>query len=205
MKIKLNQSKIANVLSKNTKMKNLISKQVHKLVQEYVDNSKDQMVSEYENHPVTKEIKNGPDAINISNTLGGQGNLFSYIGFEEGSNPTDIVKDMLETSVQVPNRPEISVNGKNIKINFPVSGPTLNEIESITPMPFEGGRSWTTGIEKGISGFSYYIFKKFIKNSRSSTGIQSESEVRSGSFKPSPYLSGILKKFYSKVNSKFNI
>ena len=51
---------------------------------------------------------------------------------------------------------------KNIKISFPVSGPTLNEIESVTPMPFEGGRSWTTGIEKGISGFSYYIFKKFI-------------------------------------------
>jgi hypothetical protein len=163
------------------------------------------MVSEFLNHPVTKEIDNGPEASNISSTLGGQGNLFSYIGFEEGSEPTESVKEILENSVKVSARPEISVNGKNIKINFPVSGPTISEIESETPMPFEGGKSWVSGVEKGISGFSYYVFRKFIKNSRSSTGIQAEPQVRTGSFKPSPYLSVILKKFYSKINAKFNI
>jgi len=72
-------------------------------------------------------------------------------------------------------------------------------------MPFEGGRSWVRGVEKGISGFSNYVFKKYFKNSRSGTGLQSEHEVRTGSFKPTPYLSSILKKFYSKVNAKFNI
>ena len=205
MKIKLNQNKIAEALAKNSKMNALINKKVHSIVKQYVQNSQAQMVNEYENHPVTKEIENGPDASNISNTLGGVGNLFSYIGFEEGSNPTEIVKKILEDSVEVVNRPEVSVKGKDLKINFPVSAPTMEEIEAMTPMPFEGGRSWTRGVEKGISGFSNYIFRKFIKNSRSSTGIQSESEIRSGNFKPSPYLSLILKKFYSKINAKINV
>jgi len=205
MKVKLNQNKIAEAISKNSKMASLIRKEVRTIVEEYVDKSKDEMVNEFLNHPVTKEIDNGPEASNISSTLGGQGNLFSYIGFEEGSEPTESVKEILENSVKVSTRPEISVNGKNIKINFPVSGPTISEIESETPMPFEGGKSWVSGVEKGISGFSYYVFRKFIKNSRSSTGIQTEPQVRTGSFKPSPYLSVILKKFYSKINAKFNI
>ena len=205
MKVKLNQNKIAEAISKNSKMASLIRKEVRAIVEEYVEKSQDEMVSEYLNHPVTKEIDNGPEASNISSTLGGEGNLFSYIGFEEGSEPTESVKEILENSVKVSTRPEISVNGKNIKINFPVSGPTISEIESETPMPFEGGKSWVSGVEKGISGFSYYVFRKFIKNSRSSTGIQAEPQVRTGSFKPSPYLSVILKKFYSKINAKFNI
>jgi hypothetical protein len=205
MKVKLNQNKIAEAISKNSKMASLIRKEVRAIVEEYVEKSQDEMVSEFLNHPVTKEIDNGPEASNISSTLGGQGNLFSYIGFEEGSEPTESVKEILENSVKVSARPEISVNGKNIKINFPVSGPTISEIESETPMPFEGGKSWVSGVEKGISGFSYYVFRKFIKNSRSSTGIQAEPQVRTGSFKPSPYLSVILKKFYSKINAKFNI
>ena len=205
MKIKLNKNKIAEALAKSPKMDALITKKVHSMVNQYVQNSQAQMINEYENHAVTKEIESGPDASNISNTLGGVGNLFSYIGFEEGSNPTEIVKKILEDSVEVVNRPEVSVKGKDLKINFPVSAPTIQEIESMTPMPFEGGRSWTRGVEKGISGFSNYIFRKFIKNSRSSTGIQSESQVRSGNFKPSPYLSLILKKFYSKINAKINI
>jgi len=205
MKVKLNQNKIAEAISKNSKMANLIRKEVRAIVEEYVEKSKEEMITEFLNHPITKEIDNGPDASNISNTLGGQGNLFSYIGFEQGSEPTEDVKQILEDSVKVSSRPNISTSGKNIKINFPVSGPTMQEIESETPMPFEGGKSWVSGVEKGISGFSYYIFRKFIKNSRSSTGIQAESEVRTGSFKASPYLSTILKKFYSKINAKFNI
>lgn len=205
MRLKLNRNQLSQNIANNPRIKKVIREQVRNLVVEYVEKSKEQMINEFENHPVTKEIENGPEASNISNTLGGQGNLFSYIGFEDGSNPTEIIKEILNNSVKVEDRPTIIPTGKDLKISFPVSGPTLNEIESVTPMPFEGGRSWARGIEKGISGFSYYIFKKYLKNSRSGTGLQTESEIRTGSFKPTSYLSTILKKFYSKVNAKFNI
>jgi hypothetical protein len=205
MKFKLNKNDLSKTISTNPAVVKVIREQVKQLVEEYVEKSKQEMINDFENHSVTKEIDNGPEAANISNTLAGDGNLFSYIGFDEGSNPTEIIKDILINDTKVENKPTISVNGKDLKITFPVSGPTLNEIESVTPMPFEGGRSWVRGVEKGISGFSYYIFKKYLKGSRSSTGLQTESEIRTGSFKPTPYISTILKKFYSKVNAKFNV
>ena len=104
MKVKLNQNKIAEAISKNSKMASLIRKEVRSIVEEYVERSKEEMVQEYLNHPVTKEIDNGPEASNISSTLGGEGNLFSYIGFEEGSEPTESVKEILENSVKVSTR-----------------------------------------------------------------------------------------------------
>jgi hypothetical protein len=205
MRLKLNKNQLSKSISNNPRVVKIIREQVKDLVEEYVEKNKQQMINEFENHPVTKEIEAGPEASNISNTLGGEGNLFSYIGFNDGSNPTEIIKDILANDVRVDNKPTITATGKDLKISFPISGPTLNEIESVTPMPFEGGRSWVRGIEKGISGFSYYIFKKYLKGSRSGTGLQTESEIRPGSFKPTSYMSTILKKFYSKVNAKFNV
>ena len=205
MKFKLDKNALSQSISKNPRVIKVIREQVKQIVDEYVEKSKQEMVNEFENHPVTKEIDNGPEASNISNTLGGEGNLFSYIGFNDGTNPTEIIKDILSNSTKVEDRPTITSVGKDLKITFPISGPTINEIESVTPMPFEGGRSWVRGIEKGISGFSYYVFKKYLKGSRSGTGLQTESEIRTGSFKPTSYLSTILKKFYSKVNAKINV
>lgn len=205
MRLKLDKNNLSQSIANNPRIKKIIKNQVYNLVNEYVEKNKQQMISEFDNHPVTKEIDNGPEGTNISNTLGGQGNLFSYIGFDDGSNPTEIIREVLNNSVRVDENATITPNGKDLKITFPVFGPTLDEIESSTPMPFEGGRSWVRGIEKGISGFSYYIFKKYLKGSRSGTGLQSESEIRTGSFKPTTYLSSILKKFYSKVNAKFNV
>ena len=204
MRVKLNKSQLSRSISTNPRVVKIIREQVKSLVEEYVEKNKQEMISEFENHPVTKEIEAGPEASNISNTLAGQGNLFSFIGFDESSSPTASVREILN-NVKVENKPEITTVGKDLKIKFPISGPTLNEVESVTPMPFEGGRSWVRGIEKGISGFSNYIFRKYIKGSRSTTGVQTESEIRTGTFKPTSYMSAILKKFYSKVNAKFNI
>lgn len=205
MKVKIDRIKINQALTKNSKMIKFIKEKVYEVAEEYANKSKQEMLNDFENHPITKEIDSGPEAANISNTLGGDGNLFSYIGFNEGDNPIEAVRDILNDSVRVDQRAKITADSKGLKINFPISGPILNEIESQTPLPFEGGRSWVRGVEKGISGFSNYIFKKFIKGSRSGTGVQTESEIRTGSFKPTTYMSAILKKFYSKVNAKFNV
>ena len=41
-------------------------------------------IKEFNTHPVTRELRAGPEAQNVSNTLGGRGNLFSFIGFMSG-------------------------------------------------------------------------------------------------------------------------
>jgi hypothetical protein len=149
---------------------------------------KKEMVEEFRNHPVTVEIKNGPDAENTSGTLNGYGNLFSFIGFDEGDNPTDNIEGLLNLS-----RIEYSQETKEgflMKIYLP----SKQEIFSETPMPWAKGRSWAEGIEKGISGFGRYLNSDRL-NSRSGTGIEVDSVIRKGKFSNTPYISALLNKY----------
>ena len=43
------------------------------------------LIKQFESHPVTKEISGGSSSSNVSGTLGGYGNLFSFIGFHNNS------------------------------------------------------------------------------------------------------------------------
>ena len=62
-------------------------------------------------------------------------------------------------------------------IEYRVDVPTEAEITTVTPMPWEGGRSWAYGIERGISGYGFYIYKKW-KTSRSGGAIQSRKKTK---------------------------
>ena len=58
---------------------------------------KKEMIEEFLAHPVSVEILGGPNAENTSETLGGYGNLFSFIGFNEGDSPLQPIIDFLES------------------------------------------------------------------------------------------------------------
>jgi hypothetical protein len=157
-----------------------------------VDTEKFKLISAFDNHEVTKEIASGPKASNTSGTLGGYGNLFSFIGFEANSDPITPVKELLN---------EIEV--KNIKVNadgysVSVKYPSQNEIKKVTPLPFENGRSWAAGIEDGISGFTQYIYTKFL-DGRSKQGVQSEKAKGVGSFRKQDYLNSLLQDFIKNI------
>lgn len=157
-----------------------------------VDAEKSKLIDAFDNHEVTKEIAAGPKASNTSNTLGGYGNLFSFIGFEANTDPIAPVKDLLN---------EIEI--KNIKVNadgysVSVKYPSQNEIKKVTPLPFENGRSWAAGIEDGISGFTQYIYTKFL-DGRSKQGVQSEKAKGVGSFKKQEYLNSLLQDFIKNI------
>ena len=58
---------------------------------------KNKMIAEFLNHPVTIEIKQGINAKNISGTLGGATNLYSFIGFDDSAgDPTKSIEDVLQ-------------------------------------------------------------------------------------------------------------
>ena len=57
------------------------------------------MISEFNNHPVTKELEAGVSAANSSGTLNGYGNLFTFIGFSTGHKPIPPVRNLLISSV----------------------------------------------------------------------------------------------------------
>lgn len=178
---------------------NRVKKEIDSIVSSKFQNAKEKMINDFDSHPITQEIKSGPNGSNQSNTLGGVGNLFSYIGFTDGSQPTDQVKNILENEVKI-SKGELVLQNSKIKIKYKINYPSENEISQKTPLPFENGRSWVTGMERGISGFGNYIYKVFSKG-RSKMGLQSKNKIRGASFRPRMYWSEIAKNFLDNVNN----
>lgn len=152
---------------------------------------KKEMLEEFLAHPVSVEILGGPNAENTSETLGGYGNLFSFIGFDEVDSPLQTIIDLIESSKIEDSRDTES--GFLMKIFIP----SKEDIFSATPMPWASGRSWAEGIERGISGFGYYL-NTDSNSSRSKAGIQAQSVIRRGKFKNTPYISALINKYTKK-------
>jgi hypothetical protein len=175
-----------------------IKDQAFQQAQNEMSKIKQELLEDYNDHPVTKELEAGADSENISQTLNGIGNLTTYIGFQEGSNPTEPVRDKLKTVTLNP-KGKVSDNDSNLSFEFDVIAPSIEEIESVGSLPFEQGNSWIRGIENGISGFGAYIYGRMFKNSRSGKGLQGRKSFRQGNFRPVSYINEIMNKFYSKI------
>jgi hypothetical protein len=164
-------------------------------LRDIVDDIKKQMIEEFMNHPVTEEIMNGYNSENISNTLGGYGNLFSFIGFDFGDAPVIPIIEILEQTSII-----FSRSGRNI-ITANITLPSAQDIFAKTPMPWASGRSWAKGIESGISGLGFYL--NSYGKGNSNAGIQVESKMRGGRFKNTLYISALINKYrilFSKIN-----
>jgi len=175
-----------------------IKDQAFQQAQNEMSKIKQELLEDYNDHPVTKELEAGADSENISQTLNGIGNLTTYIGFQEGSNPTEPVRNKLKT-VSLNPKGKVSDNDSNLSFEFEVIAPSIEEIESVGSLPFEQGNSWIRGIENGISGFGAYIYGRMFKNSRSGRGLQGRRTFRQGNFRPISYMNEIMNKFYSKI------
>ena len=171
-------------------------KQVTSIIDSEFNKIKNNYIQEFINHPITEEIRGGITATNSSGTLGGITNLYSFIGFDEGTDPIKPIEELLNKSNY-----RIIFNSKNINSTVVFDIPTATQIFQITPMPWAVGRSWARGIETGISGLGYYLKK--IKNSRSGLGVQSSTDqIRPGAvFKNTKYISDLINRFSKDLNN----
>jgi len=184
----LDIQEIASQLVKENKYLNY----VYSELQKEIEKIKEEIIAEFENHPVTQEIEGGISSINISNTLNGVTNLYSFIGFESGDKPLDPIREELK-KINI----KYTTNSKG-ELIFSVQFPTAKDIFKVTPMPWAEGRSWAQGIELGISGLGFYLKK--VKNSRSGLGIQSQTPVRSNArFKNTKYISYLISLYTKKI------
>ena len=186
LKIRIN----TNALKKIThqQVKPIVNKVAYEKIKKAALEAQSKMIANFENHLVTKEIESGPDGYNMSGTLSGYGNLYSFIGFEEGMDPITPIRRILQKSLEIKSLPS---GARSMITNFLVELPSKQEIIEASPMPWAEGRSWVEGIEKGISGLGQYL-NKVSFSSRSGEGVQSENKIRGGGFKNSKYLSDIL-------------
>jgi hypothetical protein len=172
-----------------------IQNEFRAIAADFLNEKKKELMDEFNEHPVTVEIEKGSNAQNVSNTLAGRGNLFSFIGFDESFDPISPVRRVLDSIRLSSSRPQ---QGRNGVIKFNVLTPSRQELESVTKMPWESGRSWLYDIERAISGVGNYLYGKF-KNSRSGTGVQVENNVNSATFIPVKYFGSMMQKFMQKL------
>ena len=129
--------------------------------------------------------------------------LFSFIGFEQGERPTSIVKRAIRENTQVGlviTKPT-GKGGTEASADVRVTYPTARDLRPYTSMPWESGKSWLEGVESGISGFSEYLHKKFMKG-RSKFALQSKHRIRQSSFRPVPYFSEMINRFIKRLTGK---
>lgn len=153
--------------------------------------NKKTLLEEFDLHPITVELE---AAENAKPDLLPDGNLFSFIGFDQGSQPVTELRELLQNEITLDNSPDIQETRESINYQFSVDIPTAEDVRAATPMPSWTSGSWVDRIEKGISGLQYYIFGVF-RNSRSGGGIQIPHKVRPDKYRPRKYLSELLNSF----------
>jgi len=186
--IRIPKSVIQKIERKAQKTK---KRDFQKVFKKRFDETKQEMIEEFMSHPVTVELLSGSSSANISGTLGGQANLFAFIGFNASDKPIEPILKILEsTSFK-------DAGESNSGRRFTLMIPTADEIFAVSPMPWASGRSWAKGIEKGISGLGY-LLNKSTSSSRSGVAIQAGKKVRTARFNNVQYISALLNKYKKK-------
>jgi len=193
-------------LEKLVRNSTAVAQSADTIIKKRVGGLKGVTLKEFDSHPVTKELMLGPGAPNLSNTLNGIGNLFSFIGFYKSDNPIGPVRDILKSSLTLIGRQKKRRGSRGIKsFSYEISFPSLASFDLVSRMPWESGNSWVVGVERGISGFSHFMYLKhgadqeMTEKSRSGKGLQSRKTLNIGIFKPTPYITDILNNYRKRL------
>jgi len=149
-------------------------------------------LNNFRNNEISSEINEGNQAEHKAGILE-EGNLFSFLGFEEGSKPVLELTEKLNRSIKISKGFTMVEKGNRVTYSFPIEIPSLEEIEDATPSPGIVGRSWVREIEGGITGISRYVYYKFFRGGRSKTGLQSRKKAPNDRASGIPYVSELLK------------
>lgn len=169
--------------------------QIQQGVRNQFEHLKNKLLQNFDEHPVTQEVGN-PSSENISNTLNGvshpldgDGNLYGFLGIPAGSETVEEVRGVLERQVKIKGR--ITINKRTHKVTYRFSVPDLKDFSSAARLEWDT-KNWVEGIERGLSGFQYFMN---VKKGRSGQGIQVRAGIRGGQFKNRKYMSQLLNDF----------
>jgi hypothetical protein len=162
--------------------------------QKRLDKAKAELLAQYNEHPVTRELEGGETENNLSGSLGGYGNLFSFMGFSRGSNPAKAVGNFLKSFISLKRRSKKRGNTREYRVKIP----SMEDFD-FAQMPWEQGNSWVRAVEIGVTNFSYYM-DKASKASRSGEGIQINNKLRGRGSSGVPYMTEMLNQFRKKLS-----
>lgn len=184
------------------------------LVESRFELAKDKMLETFYNSKVSREIRSDAEGDNITGTLSDAevpGNLFAFLGFENGSGEEIIqeLKELIDKGTYLNTTRVKSTSDNIIRYRFTGKVPTEEEIKEATPVHWGDtarGRSWVAIVENGTNAFTYYLYKRWEKG-RSLEALQAKTKdgklivVNQGEFNPTPYTTKIIKEFVDSVGT----
>ena len=174
---------------------------LEKRTKEVLQMERIRLMQDFDNHPITQEIEGGPRAANMSMTLGGYGNLFSFLGFNEDSRPVEPLRKILLNSLRLQRLK--GTNQYSLVYRIIISIPSEEEILAATPLHWAKGKSWVEAVEQGFSGLGQYLHFRSKNVGRSGSAIEAKVDLglRPQSSTASSYLSDILRKLIKDIST----
>ncbi len=182
---------------------------------EIIRERKREFLEAFDDHDVSNELRAGPGS--NSGVDGVSGNLFSFLGFDAGSDPVGDLYSYLDSAIHLVSR-NLQYNNSSKTFIAKMSLPTQEGIKKITDLKnyatnfnetgYGEGLSWAYAIERGIPGLDYYKYStdpsQLGKGSRSGTGIQRKKPINEGaSHKTRSYLTELLTILAKNSSFKF--
>tara|TARA_R110002020_G_scaffold92416_4_gene223757 strand:+ start:1327 stop:1959 length:633 start_codon:yes stop_codon:yes gene_type:complete len=193
-KVTVNQKQLLKEI--HVKNARVMSLKLRKTIEPKLETKQQNLIKKLKAHPITLEIDGGPTATNSSGALGGYGNLFSFIGFSSGSDPTNIIKQIFSEKIKF----KVKRRNSTGKYTITFYIPSVEEIYKLTPIPWASGKSWVDGIEKGMSNLGSYLYSASgFPSSTSGTGLQSKNKTSGVSFRTTPYVSKLIDNFKNRL------
>jgi len=191
--------KIKQLLKKNYSNSKVFQNLAYGTAKKKADALKKEVLRKFDQHEVTKELEKGNSGMS-SSLLGGRGNFFGFLGFNQGEQPVQIIRDILENNIKIRN-----TKGKLKKISatsflweFDIDVPSKTEIYKVTSTLPWTTKSWVKGVEGGITNYAKTVFRDSDR-SRSGVALQSKQNVGFITFTPTPYITALLDKLKKQL------
>jgi|TARA_R110002167_G_scaffold23362_2_gene82922 hypothetical protein len=197
--VKINAAELLRELTVDGPNSKRMAYALREVIEPKIKESQKELEKEFKIHPITIELNAGPRAANTSGTLGGYGNLFSFIGFSGGAKPTEIISQIFNQKIKFTVR-RVNNKGK-FKVTFYI--PSIEEIYNLTPIPWMTGKSWARSVEEGgLTNLGQFLFSaKGFGQSNSGTGMQVKNRSSGVRFNRTPYIGKLIGNFRNNLLS----
>lgn len=139
------------------------------------DFRKDELLKDFDDSEITKELQAGAKA---TSSVLSYGNLASFVGLSDSNRSVAELRLYLQSKVRFNHKDQTPIFKKTrdgAVFEYKVNSPTLQEIYDAFPAESTYSKSWIQIIHDGYGTFSYYVFRLLgfnSANSISGTGLQ---------------------------------
>lgn len=193
----INAKELLRELTSDSPNQKRMGMALRNVIEPKIQDRQRELIKSFEIHPITVELNAGPRASNTSGTLGGYGNLFSFIGFSSSDKPTSVISQIFNQKIK------FKVRKRDNKGSYTVTFfiPSVEDIYSLTPIPWMVGKSWVKGVEEGgLTNLGQFLYSSSgFDDSNSGTGIQAKNKSSGVNFTRTPYVGKLIENFKKKL------